>query len=115
MAVQYTIARGTAWTVSTATPVDVFEVVRIDRHRKADSSVSVAIVTVDGETVAETGRYFHGCAIPYDYDDVSTFVDECESKASAMTCDPRGEFLCYPETFTTDTDGTLALLARLAR
>ena len=115
MAVQYVIARGTAWRVSDATPVEVYEVVRIDRHRKADSSVSVAIVTADGETVAEVGRFFHGCALPYDYEDVSTFIDECEDKARALTCDPSGRFLCYPEKFETDTDGTLALLARLAR
>lgn len=115
MAVQYTVARGSAWRVSDATPNEVSEVVRIDRHRKADSSVSVAIVTADGETIAEVGRYFHGCALPYDYEDISTFIEECESKARAITADPFGRFLCYPEHFKTDTDGTLALLARLAR
>lgn len=115
MAVQYVIARGTAWTVSTATPIKVSEVVRIDRHRRAESSVSVAIITSEGETVAEVGRYFHGCALPYDYEDISTFIEECESKARAVTASPFGRFLCYPEQFTTNTDGTLALLARLAR
>lgn len=115
MAVKYTIAKGTAFVVSTAAPVEVFEVVRIDRHRKADSCVSVAIVTADGDTVAEVGRFFHGCALPYDFEDISTFIEECESKARALTADPLGRFLCYPEQFTTDTDGTLALLARLAR
>lgn len=115
MAVQFTIAKGTAWHVSTATPTEVSEVVRIDRHRKAESSVSVAIVTADGETVAEVGRYFHGCAMPYDFEDVSTFVEECEDKARAVTASEFGRFLCYPEHFQTDTDGTLALLARLTR
>lgn len=115
MAVKYTIAKGTAFVVSTAAPVEVSEVVRIDRHRKAESSVSVAIVTSEGETVAEVGRYFHGCALPYDFEDVSTFVEECEDKARAVTASEFGRFLCYPELFKTDTDGTLALLARLAR
>lgn len=113
--VQYVIARGSAWRVSDATPVNVSEVVRIDRHRKAESSISVAIVAAEGETVAEVGRYFHGCALPYDYEDVSTFIDECEGKARAVTASEFGRFLCYPEQFKTDTDGTLALLARLAR
>lgn len=115
MAVKYTIAKGTAFVVSTAAPVEVAEVVRIDRHRKADSSVSVAIVTADGETVAEVGRFFHGCALPYDFEDISTFVEECEDKARALTCDPFGRYLCYPEHFKTDTDGTLALITRLVR
>ena len=115
MAVQYVIARGTAWHVSTATPVEVHETVRIDRHRKGDSSVSVAIITADGEKIAEVGRYFHGCALPYDYEDVSTFIEECEDVARAVNADPFGRFLCCPESFKTDTDGTLALLARLAR
>ena len=115
MAVQYVIARGTAWHVSTATPTEVLETVRIDRHRKGDSSVSVAIITADGEKIAETGRYFHGCALPYDFEDVSSFIEECENAARAVTADPLGRFLCYPEHFQTDTDGTLALLARLTR
>ena len=115
MAVKYTIAKGRAFVVADARKVDVREVVRVDRHRKADSSVSVAIVTADGETIAEVGRYFHGCALPYDFEDVSTFIEECEDKARAVTADPFGRFLCYPEKFETDTDGTLALLARLAR
>lgn len=115
MAVKYTIAKGCAFVVADARKVDVSEVVRIDRHRKAESSVSVAIVTADGETIAEVGRYFHGCALPYDFEDVSTFIEECENKARAITADPLGRFLCYPEKFETDTDGTLALLARLAR
>jgi len=115
MATSYTIARGTAWYVSTATLTEVREVVRIDRHRKADSSVSVAIITADGEKIAESGRYFHGCAMPYDFEDVSSFIEECENAARAVTADPRGRFLCYPEHFKTDTDGTLALLARLTR
>ena len=115
MAVQYTIAKGCAFVVADARKVDVSEVVRIDRHRKAESSVSVAIVTAEGETIAEIGRYFHGCALPYDYEDVSTFIEECEDKARAITTDPLGRFLCYPEKFEMDTDGTLALLARLAR
>lgn len=115
MATKYIIATGTAFVVSSATPVEVSEVVRIDRHRKAESSVSVAIVTSDGETIAEVGRYFHGCALPYDYEDVSTFVEECEDKARAVNADPFGRFLCCPENFKTDTDGTLALLARLTR
>ena len=115
MATKYTIATGTAFVVSSATPVKVSEVVRIDRHRKAESSVSVSIMTADGEAIAEVGRYFHGCALPYDYEDVSSFIEECEGKARAVTADPRGRFLCYPEHFQTDTDGTLALLARLTR
>lgn len=115
MAVQYTIAKGCAFVVADARKVDVSEVVRVDRHRKADSSVSVAIVTADGETIAEVGRFFHGCALPYDFEDVSTFIEECENKARAVTADPFGRFLCYPEKLETDTDGTLALLARLAR
>lgn len=115
MAVKFTIATGCAFKTSDASRVDVSEVVRIDRHRKADSSVSVAIVTAEGETIAEVGRYFHGCALPYDFEDVSTFIEECEDKARALTGDPFGRFLCYPEKFATDTDGTLALLARLAR
>lgn len=115
MAVKYTIARGCAFVVADARKVEVSEVVRVDRHRKAESSVSVAIVTAEGETIAEVGRYFHGCALPYDYEDVSTFIDECEEKARAVSADPFGRFLCYPEKFETDTDGTLALLARLAR
>lgn len=115
MAVQYTIAKGCAFVVSDARKVDVHEVVRIDRHRRAESSVSVAIVTAEGEKIAEVGRFFHGCALPYDFEDVSTFIEECENKARAITADPFGRFLCYPEKFETDTDGTLALLARLAR
>lgn len=115
MAIKFTIARGCAFKTSDASRVDVFEVVRIDRHRKADSSVSVAIVTAEGETVAEVGRFFHGCALPYDFEDVSTFIEECEDKARAVTGDPFGRFLCYPEKFETDTNGTLALLARLTR
>lgn len=115
MAVQYTIAKGRAFVVEDGRIVDVREVVRVDRHRKADSSVSVAIMTAEGDTVAEVGRYFHGCALPYDFEDVSTFIEECEDKARAITADPFGQFLCYPEKFETDTDGTLALLARLAR
>ena len=115
MAAQYTIATGTAFVVSSATPIEVSEVVRIDRHRKAESSVSVAIVTSDGEVVAEVGRFFHGCALPYDYEDVNTFIEECEDKARAVTASEYGRFLCYPEHFKTDTDGTLALLARLTR
>lgn len=115
MAVQFVIARGTAFVVSTAAPVEVSEVVRIDRHRKADSSVSVAIVTADGEKIAEVGRYFHGCALPYDFEDVSTFIEECEDKARAVNGDPFGRFICCPEQFKTDTDGTLALMARLTR
>lgn len=115
MAVKYVIARGCAFKVADASRIDVSEVVRIDRHRKADSCVSVAIVTADGETVAEVGRYFHGCALPYDFEDVSTFIEECEDKARALTCDPYGRYLCYPEHFKTDMDGTLALISRLAR
>ena len=115
MAVQYVIARGTAWHVSTATPVEVHETVRIDRHCKGDSSVSVAIITADGEKIAEVGRFFHGCALPYDYEDVSTFIEECEDKTRAVNADPFGRFVCCPEHFKTDTDGTLALLARLTR
>ena len=115
MAVQFTIAQGTAWHVSDATPVEVCETVRIDRHHKSESSVSVAIVTAEGEKIAETGRYFHGCALPYDYEDVSTFIEECEDAARAVNADPFGRFLCYPERFQTDTDGTLALLAKLTR
>ena len=115
MAVKYIIARGCAFKTADTSRVDVFEVVRIDRHRKADSCVSVAIVTSEGETIAEVGRYFHGCALPYDFEDVSTFIEEAEDKARAVTGDPHGRFLCYPEKFETDTDGTLALLARLAR
>ena len=115
MAVQYIIARGTAWHVSDATPVEVSEIVRIDRHRKAESCVSVAIITAEGETIAEVGRLFHGCALPYDYDDISTFIEECEDAARAVNADPFGRFLCYPEHFKTDADGTLALLARLTR
>ena len=115
MATKFTIATGCAFKTSDASRVDVFEVVRIDRHRKADSCVSVAIVTAEGETVAEVGRFFHGCALPYDFEDVSTFIEECEDKARAATADPFGRFLCYPEKFVTDTNGTLALLARLAR
>lgn len=115
MAVQFTIAKGTAWHVSDATPVEVSEVVRIDRHCKAESSVSVAIVTADGEKIAEVGRFFHGCALPYDYEDVSTFIEECEDAARAVNADPFGRFLCCPESFKTNTDGTLALLARLTR
>lgn len=115
MAVKFTIATGCAFKTADASRVDVSEVVLIDRHRKADSSVSVAIVTAEDEVIAEVGRYFHGCALPYDFEDISTFIEECESKARAVTGDPRGRFLCYPEKFTTDTDGTLALIARLAR
>lgn len=115
MAVKYTIARGCAFKTSDASRVEVSEVVLIDRHRKADSSVSVAIVTAEGDVIAEVGRFFHGCALPYDFEDVSTFIEECEDKARATTADPFGRFLCYPEKFETDTDGTLALLARLAR
>lgn len=115
MAVQYTIACGIAWHASDATPIEVSEVVRVERHRKGESSVSVAIVTSDGEIVAEVGRFFHGCALPYDYEDVSTFIEECENKARAVTASEFGRFLCYPERFTTDIDGTLALLARFTR
>lgn len=115
MAVQYTIAKGCAFIVADARKVDVREVVRVDRHRKAESSVSVAIVTAEGETIAEAGRFFHGCAMPYDFEDVSTFVEECEDKVRAVTASEFGRFLCYPEKFETDTDGTLALLARLTR
>lgn len=115
MAVKFIIAKGCAFKTADASRVDVSEVVRIDRHRDADSSVSVAIVTAEGETIAEVGRYFHGCALPYDFEDVSTFIEECEDKARTVTGDPFGRFLCYPEKFETDTDGTLALLARLAR
>ena len=115
MAVKFIIAKGCAFKAADASRVDVSEVVRIDRHRKSDSSVSVAIVTAEGETVAEVGRFFHGCALPYDFEDISTFIEECEDKARAATADPFGRFLCYPEKFETDTNGTLALLARLAR
>lgn len=115
MAVKFTIAKGCAFKTADAERVEVSEVVRIDRHRKADSCVSVSIVTAEGETIAEVGRFFHGCALPYDFEDVSTFIEECEGKARAVTADPYGRYLCYPEKFVTDTDGTLALLARLAR
>lgn len=115
MAVKYTIAKGCAFVVADDRRVDVSEIVRIDRHRRGESSVSVAIVTAEGETIAEVGRYFHGCAMPYDFEDVSTFVEECEGKARAITADPYGRFLCYPEKFETDTDGTFALLTRLSR
>lgn len=115
MAVNYTIARGTVFDVTTGDKIDALETVRVDRHRKADSCVSVSITTTSGEIVAQVGRFFHGCALPYDFEDVSTFIEECEDKARATSADPRGRFLCYPEKFTTDTDGTLALIARLAR
>lgn len=58
------------------------EVVELERHRRAESRLTVFIYHGE-KRVASVGRAWYGLSIPYDYDTVAQFVVECEDNATA--------------------------------
>lgn len=58
------------------------EIVEIERHRRAESLLTVSIYHGDTR-VASVGRAWWGLGVPYTYDTVAQFVAECEDKAAA--------------------------------
>lgn len=85
------------------------EVVELERHRRAESRLTVSILH-DGERVASVGRAWYGLSVPYDYDSVAQFVSECEESAAA---NPNYTF---HRVLLTDTgDGAISLAMLLNR
>lgn len=109
----FVISRGVVFMSGAATPCS--EVVRISRHRKADSTLTVELVA-DGvaRPVASVGRAWHGMSVPYDAADLTTLVEELETALAVASADPTRDILTYPATYTAQPDGVLALMSALA-
>lgn len=85
------------------------EVVELERHRRAESRLTVLILH-DGERVASVGRAWYGMSVPYTYDTVAQFIAECEEKANANP-----EFVFHRVLLTDTGDGALPLAMLLNR
>lgn len=109
----FVISRGIAF--MSGAPRACAEVVRIDRHRKADSTLTVELI-VDGvaRPVASVGRAWHGMSVPYDVADVTTFVEELETALRVKSCDGLADVLTYPEHYVAQPQAVLALVSALS-
>ena len=97
----FTIASGTTFRVSDSTPLYATETVTINLHRKADSTLTIACTVPEtNETVAEVIFAWHGCTVPYDYEDIATMIDMLHDRLACINGEPRGAYITYPETFT---------------
>lgn len=85
------------------------EVVEVERHRRAESRLTVSICYGDTR-VASVGRAWYGLSVPYDYDTVAQFVAECEEKATA-----KAEFVFHRVLLTDTGDGAIPLAMLLNR
>lgn len=79
------------------------EVVELERHRRAESRLTVFVYHGE-ERVASVGRAWYGFSVPYTYEAVAQFVAECEEAAAANT-----EHLFYRVLLTDTGDGALPL------
>lgn len=109
----FVISRGIVFMSGAATPCA--EVVRISRHRKADSTLTVELVA-DGivRPVASVGHAWHGMSVPYDAADIATLVEELETALAIASADPARDILTYPATYAAQPNGVLALMSALA-
>ena len=109
----FVISRGIVFMSGAATPCA--EIVRIDRHRKADSALTIELIA-DGyeRPVASVGRAWRGMSVPYDAADIATFIEELETALAIASADPARDVLTYPATYTAQPDGVLALMSALA-
>lgn len=76
------MAKSTAKRFVLATGNGFSEVVELERHRRAESRLTVSIYHGE-KRVASVGRAWYGMSVPYTYDAVAQFVVECEDKATA--------------------------------
>lgn len=111
----FTIASGTTFRVSDCAPLYATETVSFELHRKADSTLRVACTVPEtGDTVAEIIYAWHGCTVPYDYDDVTTMIDMLHDRLRCINGEPRGAFITYPETFTSNAREAVGLVSYLS-
>lgn len=85
------------------------EVVELERHRRAESRLTVSICHGDTR-VASVGRAWWGLSVPYDYDTVAQFVAECEDAAAANP-----DYTFHRILLTDTGDGVLPLAMLLNR
>ena len=85
------------------------EVVEVERHRRAESRLTVSIYHGDTRVVS-VGRAWYGLSVPYDYDSVAQFVAECEEKATANAA-----FVFHRVLLTDTGDGAIPLAMLLNR
>lgn len=111
----FTIASGTTFRVADSVPLYATETVSVDLHRKTDSTLRVACTIPEtGDTVAEIVYAWHGCTVPYDYEDVNTMLDMLHDRLRCMNGEPRGAFITYPETFTPNAREAVGLVSYLS-
>lgn len=75
------MAKSTCKRFTLATGNGFSEIVELERHRRAESRLTVSIYHGDTR-VASVGRAWWGLSVPYTYDSVAQFVAECEDKAA---------------------------------
>lgn len=85
------------------------EVVELERHRRAESRLTVSIYHGE-KRVASVGRAWYGLSVPYDYESVAQLVAECEEKAHA-----NADFVFHQILLTDTGDGALPLAMLLNR
>lgn len=85
------------------------EVVELERHRRAESRLTVSIYHGDAR-VASVGRAWYGFSVPYTYDAVAQFVAECEDAATAHP-----DYTFHRVLLTDTGDGVLPLAMLLNR
>ena len=101
--------KSTAKRFTLATGHDFSEVVELERHRRAESRLTVSILHGE-ERVASVGRAWYGLSVPYTYDAVAQLVAECEEKAHANP-----EHVFHRVLLTDTGDGALPLAMLLNR
>lgn len=108
----FVIARGVVF--MSGKPFPCSEVVRISRHRREDSTLTVELVA-DGvaRPVASVGRAWHGMTVPYDIADVTTLVEELETSLRVKSCDGLADVLTYTDTYVAQPSGVVALASAL--
>lgn len=85
------------------------EVVELERHRRAESHLTVSIYHGE-ERVASVGRAWWGMSVPYTYDAVAQFVAECEDAAAAHP-----DYTFHRVLLTDTGDGVIPLAMLLNR
>lgn len=85
------------------------EVVELERHRRAESRLTVSVYHGE-KRVASVGRAWWGMSIPYTYDTVAQFIAECEDEAHANPA-----FVFHRVLLTDTGDGIVSLAMLLNR
>lgn len=103
------MAKSTAKRFTLATGNGFSEVMELERHRRAESRLTVSICHGE-ERVASVGRAWYGLSVPYSYESVAQLVAECEDKAHA-----NADFVFHRVLLTDTGDGALPLAMLLNR